>query len=399
MVKVYSRNKWRLFVLLFVLVFIGFATQCGLNNVVDIVPSAEKFGYKQLALFQQLFDFSSGEFEPKTPLEKRIYVRSAFLVGDTEIRLTIIKHYKNKKPIYYKYGAMQSEVDVHCNLPKCIDGYSPTCILVGHIGVKAILEFYQKTSNASIELIDWSDLPPIQGDENANTYLYRLDVMTSIFDCMHRARYNVKYVAQTDIDEMVVLHNKEETLIELLDKLMNMYPDLAAVSFMSRRAQTPSNFDNRFMQKTTSFRDQYIPKLIRLPERSLHAHIHHSLQNEKQPQSDKEYRVIDAGRRDAYILHMRRVDDNIYKNKRFEKTDILAGAAQQWNEAYKKRLNNYNFNIKEWNVNGLAALKNVEECRKRHENNRIEQCHSIFDCSQNLNTSQWFKAPNSWYLL
>jgi hypothetical protein len=41
-------------------------------------------------------------FEPKTQLETRIYVRSAFLVSDTEIRVTIIKHFKNRLVFSWK---------------------------------------------------------------------------------------------------------------------------------------------------------------------------------------------------------------------------------------------------------------------------------------------------------
>lgn len=50
-----------------------------------------------------------------------------------------------------------------------------------------MITLYQRTSNASIELIDWSDLP-INNDINPNSLIYRLEVMISIFDCIHRAR-------------------------------------------------------------------------------------------------------------------------------------------------------------------------------------------------------------------
>lgn len=53
--------------------------------------------------------------------------------------------------------------------------------------VGEIIRLYQQTSDASIELIDWSDLP-FDNNLNPNALLYRLEVMIAIFDCVHRAR-------------------------------------------------------------------------------------------------------------------------------------------------------------------------------------------------------------------
>jgi hypothetical protein len=78
---------------------------------------------------------------------------------------------------------------------------------------------------------------------------------------------------------------------------------------------------------------------------------------------------------------------------------MLADAAQQWNDAYKERLEGYEFPVDDWDTSGLKTLKTVEICRRKHEAKRLEQCHSVHDCSEDLNTSQWFQASNSWYLL
>jgi hypothetical protein len=80
--------------------------------------------------------------------ENRVFIRSAFLIADDQIRLTMIKDYRNRfkrmlfclkiqfsKPIHYIYGDIEGQLVVTCNLPECIDKYSPVCTLVGHIGV------------------------------------------------------------------------------------------------------------------------------------------------------------------------------------------------------------------------------------------------------------------------
>jgi hypothetical protein len=96
-------NKLRVFLVLFTLIFITFITQFGLNEFVNIVPVVERIGQSYYRPFMSKKEETSTTtlrpvtvFDYRTPLEKRIYVRSAFLVSDTEIRVTIIKHYKNK---------------------------------------------------------------------------------------------------------------------------------------------------------------------------------------------------------------------------------------------------------------------------------------------------------------
>lgn len=100
-----------------------------------------------------------------------------------------------------------------------------------------------------------------------------------------------------------------------------------------------------------------------------------------------------------FTIVFSRVLDHNYKKRLFTVTDLLSDAAKQWNDAYRERLQGYEFPIDDWNNRGLETLKNVEKCRRKHENKRMEQCHSVHDCSKELNTSQWFQAPNSWHLL
>lgn len=104
MVPAYNKLRVLLFFLL-TLIFVALVTQFGLNGLVNIMPAVERIGQsyypfviheKTSSMLTTTAPISITEFVPKTPLEKRVYVRSAFLVNDTEIRVTIIKHFKNK---------------------------------------------------------------------------------------------------------------------------------------------------------------------------------------------------------------------------------------------------------------------------------------------------------------
>jgi hypothetical protein len=64
----------------------------------------------------------------------------------------------------------------------------------------------------------------------------------SIFDCLHRSRFNVKYVAQTDLDELVIVRDSSNNLIDLMDSLSTDYPEMSSASFVSRRAKLPVCF-------------------------------------------------------------------------------------------------------------------------------------------------------------
>lgn len=95
----------------------------------------------------------------------------------------------------------------------------------------------------------------------------------------------------------------------------------------------------------------------------------------------------------------RRITSQNYKMRRFDKSDLLASDARYWDKAFKHRLSNYTFPIKDWENSGLDVLKTIEECRRRHETTRLEQCHSLFDCSNDLDTQKWFKVNDSWLIL
>uniref|UniRef100_A0A7E4V348 Glycosyltransferase family 92 protein n=1 Tax=Panagrellus redivivus TaxID=6233 RepID=A0A7E4V348_PANRE len=187
--------------------------------------------------------------------------------------------------------------------------------------VQEILDFYEQRSNASIELIDWSTLPyDDKVTENFNTRVYRLEMMLSIFDCIHRARSHVKFVAQTDLDEMVYVHSGI-TVAQVVEKFVSKRPDTASISFQSQRvAFEPEAIDSFTSPQTIQFSylenvqiENYVfprplySKIIYRPERVYRVHSHKQKPAELIPNSKKFSRYSNAiiSSTDAVILHMR----------------------------------------------------------------------------------------------
>jgi hypothetical protein len=102
-----------------------------------------------------------------------------------------------------------------------------------------------------------------------------------------------------------------------MNSLLENSPTMALASFVSRRAIPPS-FENVSSAHELDFlkfreiyaEDYYFPrplysKMVIMPDRSFHAHIHYSLQNEKRPKSNNRYIMFNVSNKDAYILHIR----------------------------------------------------------------------------------------------
>uniref|UniRef100_A0AC34R3Z7 Glycosyltransferase family 92 protein n=1 Tax=Panagrolaimus sp. JU765 TaxID=591449 RepID=A0AC34R3Z7_9BILA len=104
--------------------------------------------------------------------------------------------------------------------------------------VKRILDIYNKTSGVEFEFVEWSRLPTLPNvttATNPNSYWFQLEVFLAIFDCMHRARHQVKFIPQTDLDEMMYVRNGP--LIDFLEKVDTKNPNMAAMLVLSRKVQ------------------------------------------------------------------------------------------------------------------------------------------------------------------
>lgn len=79
---------------------------------------------------------------------------------------------------------------------------------------------------------------------------------------------------------------------------------------------------------------------------------------------------------------------------------MLHNQAEQWQQNLNHRLKaQRKFPLKEWKNSGLDVLTKIEECRTRHEKRRLKECHTVFDCAQGINITDWYWASNSWTLL
>ncbi|KAI6175763.1 protein of unknown function DUF23 domain-containing protein [Aphelenchoides bicaudatus] len=428
-------------------------------------------------------------------IDDQVYIRSAFRVSNSEIRLTVLQDHRNKRSIFYEYGSKTGQVSLLCNLPKCIDMFAPKCKIVGFIGqifnlneadnhpklrlrfgqskrvvelsiidarpkakyehnlgvcvqpiymmseyivfiqffehwlargatkfymyrhsysreVQSILDFYTQHSGVSIEFIDWSDLPSRDSSYWPSKYLFRLEVMIAIFDCLHRARYNVKYIAQTDLDEIVVVKANNNSLFDFMESTLERNPKMSSVSLVSRRAKFQPSLENisspnelnleLFNEVNTE--SYYFPrpvysKLIHRPERVFKGHIHKQIGAELLPNSKNfhgQYKLVEVPNTKAYILHLRRRLDRTFKRRLFTATNVLKEQATEWQRNFANRLKKHTFPPRmQWN-NGLDVLEKVDLCRKGHEERRLRECHAVYDCVREVNTSDWFHAPNSW---
>lgn len=90
-----------------------------------------------------------------------------------------------------------------------------------------------------------------------------------------------------------------------------------------------------------------------------------------------------------------RVISKNFKLHVFLSNDLLKNQSSIWQNNYSNRLQKHTFPSIQWQ-NGLDVLNKVESCRRGHENRRLKECHAIYDCTKDINTTDWFQAPNKW---
>jgi len=283
--------------------------------------------------------------------------------------------------------------------------------------IQKILELYNMTSEADIEFIDWSLLPAAPEADtksNPNSYVYRLEMMLSIFDCIHRARANVKFVAQTDLDELIYIKSGK-TVLDFMKSFSQAEPYFASVSFQSQRIffekDSVDDIKNLFDVNFTKFEEvklenfifarPFYSKLIYRPERVFRVHSHQQFLPEKIPGNYRRYqnKLIDP--KDGVVLHIRRSTDT-FKWKEIIKSEILKPLAKQWTENFQARLSVFSesdFNENPWLNIGIQVVREVDKCRRRMMENKDKECHNVFVCEVELSkkfSDAFIHAKNSW---
>uniref|UniRef100_A0AC34R4B0 Glycosyltransferase family 92 protein n=1 Tax=Panagrolaimus sp. JU765 TaxID=591449 RepID=A0AC34R4B0_9BILA len=220
--------------------------------------------------------------------------------------------------------------------------------------VKRILDFYKETSDADIELVTWSKLPSvpnITSTLNPNSYWFQLEVFLAIFDCIHRARHQVKFVSQTDLDEMLYVQNG--SLIDFLENVDKMNQELAGMLFTSHKLHLPAFNDYKLSSPRDysfeiyeKFTVDQVPspvynKLIYRPERVIQYHIHVPHTAEIIPEKPMErYKFIEIDPRQAVVWHLRRFED-VFKNNGTTQLINWKNVTTLWKNAFTNRLSEY----------------------------------------------------------
>uniref|UniRef100_A0A7E4ZS61 Glycosyltransferase family 92 protein n=1 Tax=Panagrellus redivivus TaxID=6233 RepID=A0A7E4ZS61_PANRE len=280
--------------------------------------------------------------------------------------------------------------------------------------VKDLIEFYQATSNAEIELIPWSRLPvspTVTIKQNPNAYWFRLEVFLGIFDCMMRARYNVKYIAQTDLDETIFV-NGSQTLIEYMESMNKKHPDLVDVQFLSRRAYIngsnekishPFKFSfepyEAFIADVAVFKKPLYTKMIHRPERDFKVHIHRSQLPELIPGTNKRYKHVDAPPMEASVFHFRK-QSGMYSTGKTFNTTSFAAKAEQWLANFENRqLTSQLSETLDWVYSVPKFAHALEICRQKQNKARAQRCHNLLECEVHLDIEKetsLIRANNSW---
>ncbi|KAI6175762.1 protein of unknown function DUF23 domain-containing protein [Aphelenchoides bicaudatus] len=433
----------------------------------------------------------------RAPFHELTYIRSAYRISDTTIRLVIVRSVENTKNLTYEFGLKKGNIRLECHNEKCPDEFSPPCSINGFVGiiddiakndrqsylvvftegsetplfvdvkdtrqksapkhelgvcvqpiylhtdftafiqffefwlaenatkfyvyresytpeVGELLDFYANHSGVNFEFIDWTSLPqrtePNENleDTNPNRFWFRLEVFMSIFDCVHRSKGEVKFLAQLDLDEMLYVGPKR-SIIEFMKAIDLQEPELAAVSFRSQRVQVlnkewinvdrPSelsfeNLETVLLEKKVFKRPLY-SKMVYKPERAFRVHIHRQLQTEQIPGTDRTYKHVNIAPEGGVVLHIRRLTD-MYKWGNATQSTIIQSKAQKMQKLFEARFKNFKSNITAWNNYGLEVNEKIEKCRQAMNRNRRNACHNLYDCDHQIKDVKWIRAASSW---
>ncbi|RCN48823.1 hypothetical protein ANCCAN_05106 [Ancylostoma caninum] len=293
--------------------------------------------------------------------------------------------------------------------------------------VGAVLDFYKRKLGKDLELIVWSDLPVRERDrgnyeKDPNSRVFRHAAIAFMHDCMLRARSNVKWIANFDLDDFPVAEHLN--LPEALDSIEKENKTIAEIIVdwkLTRQKihweslRTPG--DIRFMLSASrliaddSIRYDYriSKKMFTRPERVAVFDMHNVYRNELIPGQKRQYGNVYYSGRKLFLLHMRRFQRHLVNDDtRFNttvNTRFLVTLNRSMMNNFKKRLQYDEFagyQMSPWATEATEILRNLEQCRKEafgvlltDENRMCQQ--SSGGCEPMLMTrSKFIRAPISW---
>ncbi|CAD5207753.1 unnamed protein product [Bursaphelenchus okinawaensis] len=435
------------------------------------------------------FHIGNVSFTNPKKVKDQFYIRSAFRVSNSTIRLTILRHLQNRRTLQFTFSNNTGTVKQVCNLKGCRNAYAPSCRIIGIIGtielvdssvndkilklwsvgsesidmpiidvrsrppihnlavclqsiflhdetsvfiqffehwiahgatkfyiyrqnyaaqIQNVLDFYANRMGIDVEYVNWSELP-YKDQPNPNELIFRTEVYMNVFDCLHRARYTAKYVAQMDLDETVVVR-ENDTLLNIVEGAFGRNSKLATIQLKSRKGEfTDQSFDSIRDFRGISFKpfytlaveNKFFPppaysKLIHRPERVLTGHHHLLTEGEYIGNTTEKYGMTVINQRTLSIIHLRRSRDNLFKLKQMAPNRSLRPQAIKWERSFRSHIQNYTGDTSTAPYSNMAE---VEKCRKSLNYNLRSICGSIYFCALKLDTSSYYVAPNTWYTL
>uniref|UniRef100_A0A0N4ZF13 Glycosyltransferase family 92 protein n=1 Tax=Parastrongyloides trichosuri TaxID=131310 RepID=A0A0N4ZF13_PARTI len=376
-------------------------------------------------------------FLDKLTFPKEIYLRS--LNSKKVFILPLLKSFKEKRTIDTSYKHflsvfvqpmyLMSDFHVIIQFFEYWISQGATKIYIGRTShtmeVDEIIRWYNESEWIEIEYIEWPKLPIIYRERNTlynkynqkfnpNLYTFQNEAILSIYDSMLyiRSLKESKYVAVFDWDEIVMIHNfQNSTVSDFLRNEESLKEEIIGWSFESRRMTIKNNYsinkleDINFLSyesgsidKKTFKRPAYQKNIYRLEKfSSFHVHLIQKTINPKM------IRYVDN--KEAEIYHLRRIPD-IEPKIGTIRTDALKYPSQLWTQNFKLRLQLKPSILekKTWNNYFNKIARNLENCRqqtfKENFSHKYKLCVSIDACSNYLKLDddiEWIHSTDKWF--
>ncbi|ULT97971.1 hypothetical protein L3Y34_005659 [Caenorhabditis briggsae] len=294
---------------------------------------------------------------------------------------------------------------------------------------KRVLDFYKDSLGDNLEFIDWSDLPVHARDKGSydrdpNSRVFRHAATAFMHDCMLRARSHVKFVANTDLDDLAV--SSSLNISDFLENASVRHSDAAQFKVDWILSHQPQNWDPIKNPKDVNFVLQSVrvlkianirydyrvsKKMFHRPERVTNFDMHSVYRNELAGNRNQQYTTVEMfDNPDLYFLHLRRFERHLLNplpvefNNNFNGS-LLMKLNTRMLDQLAKRIDRTEFAespLIPWTMEARQTMRDLEQCRREafgsildDQNQMCQQSSS--GCEGMLTAGVPFiKAPQTW---
>ncbi|CAB3397034.1 unnamed protein product [Caenorhabditis bovis] len=261
-------------------------------------------------------------------------------------------------------------------------------------------------------------------NRDPNAHVFRHAATAFMHDCMLRARNVVRFVSNSDLDDLPISTNMNisRTLLETEAR----HPDagqflvdwiLAIQQQYWDRIRTPKDVQFNLDKVKVVDRDnirfdyQIAKKIFHRPERVEHFDQHNVFGNEKSEKDGKYFSAVEMfDNPNLFFLHLRRFERLLLNDEKPKLNatfnyEILGRLNRKMKKLYLKRINGTAFedlNQTPWALEARETLRNLEQCRLEGFGTKLtrenEMCQqSSAGCSGLLTAGiEFIKAPLTW---